>query len=197
MYDIYIYLYCKQTVASTLITDPLVKTPLPAAKLLKRQLLVFPQVATRVSQEATKACRKRNAKGLPQPRPTTVTTWQHHESHPPFHLRLPEPKGACKERWIPWIMVMWNAFIVMCKDVEFTLPKILWKLKKTLIIAHTGWFTIWFQPLNPITGCWSRLKNLQLVIQTILSKSQSFTKKGSFHYLCQTIGELCPAVNPS
>ena len=32
---------CKQTVASTLITDPLVKTPLPAAKLLKRQLLVF------------------------------------------------------------------------------------------------------------------------------------------------------------
>ena len=112
---------CKQTVASTLITDPLVKTPLPAAKLLKRQLLVFPQVATRVSQEATKACRKRNAKGLPQPRPTTVTTWQHHESHPPFHLRLPEPKGACKERWIPWIMVMWNAFIVMCKDVEFTI----------------------------------------------------------------------------
>ena len=112
---------CKQTVASTLITAPIVKTPLPAAKLLKRQLLVFPQVTTRVSQEATKACRKRNAKGLPQPRPTTVTNWQHHESHPPFHLRLPEPKGACKERWIPWIMVMWNAFIVMCKDVEFTI----------------------------------------------------------------------------
>ena len=112
---------CKQTVASTLITAPIVKTPLPAAKLLKRQLLVFPQVTTRVSQEATKACRKRNAKGLPQPRPTTVTNWQHHESHPPFHLRLPEPKGACKERWIPWIMVMWNVFIVMCKDVEFTI----------------------------------------------------------------------------
>ena len=112
---------CKQTVASTLITAPIVKTPLPAAKLLKRQLLVFPQVTTRVSQEATKACRKRNAKGLPQPRPTTVTNWQHHESHPPFHLRLPEPKGACKERLIPWIMVMWNAFIVMCKDVEFTI----------------------------------------------------------------------------
>ena len=111
---------CKQTVASTLITAPIVKTPLPAAKLLRRQLLVFPQVTTRVSQEATKACRKRNAKGLPQPRPTTVTNWQHHESHPPFHLRLPEPKGACKERWIPWIMVMWNVFIVMCKDVEFT-----------------------------------------------------------------------------
>ena len=122
---IYIYTYCKQTVASTLITAPIVKTPLPAAKLLRRQLLVFPQVTTRVSQEATKACRKRNAKGLPQPRPTTVTNWQHHESHPPFHLRLPEPKGACKERWIPWIMVMWNVFIVMCKDVEFTLPKIL------------------------------------------------------------------------
>ena len=120
-----IHIYCKQTVASTLITAPIVKTPLPAAKLLKRQLLVFPQVTTRVSQEATKACRKRNAKGLPQPRPTTVTNWQHHESHPPFHLRLPEPKGACKERWIPWIMVMWNVFIVMCKDVEFTLPKIL------------------------------------------------------------------------